>query len=355
MLYIQEQQAHIRRGIALNRLYFFVASPHTMSGLPTPSSTAVSKPGAWEVEWPTWLLWGVIWACWLALVSAGGELPGWVRAPLLVVLLAWYLSFQHELIHGHPTSNAAFNRLLGLPPLAIWYPFDIYKLDHLKHHEDTYLTVPGVDTESNYVTAEQAERMGAAALWLLRSQRTVLGRLLLGPAIVITSLAARAWRNLAAGNWRALQVWAVHIPLVALLLWLLGRYTTISPWQYCFGIAYPALGLVMLRSLYEHRPGALPAHRTVINESGPLWRLLFLNNNYHAVHHAHPELPWYRIPAAYAADPAGYHSRNGGFVVRGYGRLIRQYAWTPVDSPVLASSQQAPRRAPQPPAAAAGS
>lgn len=288
---------------------------------------------AWE--WPTWLLGGVIWGLWLLLVTHYAQWPHVLLTPALIVLLTWYTSFQHELTHGHPTRNATVNRCLGLPPLAIWYPFDLYKIDHLKHHEDAHLTVPGVDTESNYITPAQAQRMGAVALWLYKSQRTVLGRVGIGPAIVIVSLATKQWRSLRQGDVRSAKVWLTHLPLVAVLLWGLERWTALSAWHYCFGIAYPALGLAMLRSLYEHRPGALPAHRTVINEAGFFWRMLYLNNNYHAVHHAYPTLPWYRLPSAYAADRAGYQARNHGFVVPGYGSLIRRFAWTPVDSPVL--------------------
>jgi fatty acid desaturase len=264
---------------------------------------------------------------------------------LLILLVAWYMSFQHELTHGHPTRNAAVNRLVGLPPLAIWYPFDTYKTDHLKHHDDAHLTEPGVDTESNYITSEQAAHMGAIALWLYKSQRTVLGRWLIGPAIVIVSLLTRMVRTLIAGDWGALKVWAVHLPLVALLLWTLERYTALSAWHYCFGIAYPALGLAMLRSLYEHRPAALPAHRTVINQASAAWRLLYLNNNYHVVHHAYPQSPWYQIPALYAAEREAFHASNGGFVLPGYLHLVRHFAWKPVDHPVLTEPVQAPPRA----------
>jgi fatty acid desaturase len=263
---------------------------------------------------------------------------------MMVVLLSWYMSFQHELTHGHPTTNNTINRLLGLTPLAIWYPFDTYKVDHLKHHEDAYLTVPGVDTESNYITPEQAAGMGRLALWLYASQRTFLGRLVIGPAIVIVSLMTKTFRRVASGDFAALNVWAIHLPLVALLLWALEERTAISAWTYCFGMAYPALGVAMLRSLYEHRPGPSPAHRTVINHAGLFWRLLYLNNNYHAVHHAYPEMPWYRIPAAYAADREGYQARNGGFVVPGYLWLIRNFTWKLIDSPVLSDTQTAPKR-----------
>ncbi len=299
------------------------------------------------IEWPTWILWGLIWGAWLLLVGSYASLPSWLATPLLILLLAWYMSFQHELTHGHPTRSEALNRLIGLPPLAIWYPFDTYKADHLKHHDDAHLTEPGVDTESNYITPGQAAGMGAVALWIYKSQRTVLGRLLIGPAIVIVSLATRIARSLRAGHWEALTIWAVHLPLVALLLLGLERYTGLSAWHYCFGIAYPALGLAMLRSLYEHRPGMLPAHRTVINEASAPWRLLYLNNNYHVVHHAYPQLPWYQIPAVYASDRAAWQVGNGGFVLSGYLHLIRHFAWKPVDHPVLAAPATAPQRAPK--------
>ncbi len=306
-----------------------------------------------EIEWPTWLVGLAVWSSWFLLVGSYGSIPPWVSTGLLIVLLAWYMSFQHELTHGHPTRNETINRLVGLPPLSIWYPFDTYKADHLKHHDDAHLTEPGVDTESNYITPEQAAGMGTVALWLYKSQRTVLGRLLIGPAIVIVSLGTRIVRGMRAGDWAQFRVWAVHLPLVALLLWTMERYTSLSAWHYCFGMAYPALGVAMLRSLYEHRPGTLPAHRTVINEAAAPWRLLYLNNNYHVVHHAYPQLPWYQIPGRYAADRAAWKAGNGGFVLPGYVYLIRHFAWRTVDNPVLAAPATAPQRVPKPAHAAA--
>lgn len=315
-----------------------------MIAQPPASSNAPANAAPRSIEWPTWFLWVAIITLWVCIVALYANIPGRLGTPLMAVLLSWYMSFQHELTHGHPTRNDTINRLLGLAPLAIWYPFDTYKIDHLKHHEDAHLTVPGVDTESNYITPEQAAGMGPIALWIYSSQRTFLGRLMIGPAIVIVSLFTQTFRRVAGGDFAALKVWAVHLPMVALLLWALEEYTAVSAWTYCFGMAYPALGLAMLRSLYEHRPGPSPAHRTVINHAGFFWRLLYLNNNYHAVHHAYPQMPWYRIPAAYAADRQGYQLRNGGFVVPGYVWLIRNFAWKPVDSPVLPYNQSAPKR-----------
>ncbi|MFN6978595.1 MAG: fatty acid desaturase, partial [Gemmobacter sp.] len=52
----------------------------------------------------------------------------------------------------------------------------------------------------------------------------------------------------------------------------------------------------------------------------------FLNNNLHVVHHMHPNVPWYRLPALYAANRAHYRRRNDGYVYRSYAEVFRRYA-----------------------------
>ena len=76
----------------------------------------------------------------------------------------------------------------------------------------------------------------------------------------------------------------------------------------------------------------------VINEAGILWRTLYLNNNYHAVHHAHPGLAWYRIASRYRKDRAHYLEGNGGFLLPGYSWLFWNHLIAPIDSPILPQS-----------------
>ncbi|KMQ79947.1 Fatty acid desaturase [Candidatus Burkholderia pumila] len=104
---------------------------------------------------------------------------------------------------------------------------------------------------------------------------------------------------------------------------------------FVFGVGYPALASV--RSFQEHRVAPAARQRTVINEAGWLWRLLFLNNNFHAVHHDLPGMPWFSLGDVYAARRIGYRASNGGFVVRGYGGL-RHHAFACAVSPVHSSS-----------------
>jgi fatty acid desaturase len=261
-------------------------------------------------------------------------LPGWLTTLLLIVVTSWFMSLQHELLHGHPTRSRAVNRLLGLMPLSAWYPYDIYRDSHLAHHNDAQLTTPGIDPECNYVQHEAFTRMSGLRRALRWANRTVAGRLVVVPALAILDV----WPDIVTGPRRrgmaSVRTWLVHLALLLAMLWWVEHQSGIAPLYYLFAIAYPALGLAMLRSFYEHRPATLPAHRIVINDAAWPWRLLFLNNNYHSVHHDQPSLAWYHIPAAYHADRAGYLQRNGGFHLPGYGHVVWNYALKPVDSPV---------------------
>ncbi|UMX69730.1 fatty acid desaturase [Klebsiella pneumoniae] len=62
---------------------------------------------------------------------------------------------------------------------------------------------------------------------------------------------------------------------------------------------YPALALTKVRSFLEHRAADDPLARSVINEAGLPRRVLFLNLNYHAVHHDLRGVPWYALRQLY--------------------------------------------------------
>ncbi|WP_109481252.1 fatty acid desaturase [Paraburkholderia sp. C35] len=291
-----------------------------------------------RTEWPTWLLIALIYGGWCAVVLCvhAGVLSLWMATPLLIVLCTWHMSLQHELLHGHPTRSAFINRLLGSVPLAIWYPYTIYRDSHIAHHHDETLTVPGIDPESNYVTPEQwinATRV-QRAVWHMR--KDFIGRLLIGPPLSVATMLAGAFGEWRRGDRRYVSTWIIHALLVALLLAALDCFAGIPWWYYLLAVTWPALSLAMIRSLYEHRVAREPKHRTVINEAGLLMRLLYLNNNYHLVHHDLPHLPWYQLPRAYRMRREAYAAKNGGFVIHGgYWELLTRYALHETDFPVF--------------------
>ena len=306
-----------------------------------------------RTEWPTWLLIVLIYGGWLAVVLLvhAGHLSMLAATPLLIVLCAWHMSLQHELLHGHPTRSARINKLLGSIPLAIWYPYDIYRDTHFAHHRDENLTVPQVDPESNYVLPEQwinASRW-QRALWRMRKR--FVGRLIVGPPLSVVMMFVGTFAEWRRGDTRYLSTWIIHALLVTAVLVSLQLFAGIAWWYYLLAVTWPALSLAMIRSLYEHRVARDPKHRTVINEAGWLMRLLYLNNNYHLVHHDLPHLPWYQLPRVYRMRRDEYAAKNGGFVIRGgYWELLRRYAFRETDFPVhprligVLAQPQAPQR-----------
>jgi fatty acid desaturase len=59
---------------------------------------------------------------------------------------------------------------------------------------------------------------------------------------------------------------------------------------------YPSISFGLLRSFAEHRADSDIRRRTRVVEAGPFWSLIFLHNNLHVAHHAHPHAPWYLLP-----------------------------------------------------------
>jgi fatty acid desaturase len=107
----------------------------------------------------------------------------------------------------------------------------------------------------------------------------------------------------------------------------------IAPWLFAGVVGYGALAMGSVRSFHEHRAAAEHEHRSVINEAALPWRLLFLNNNYHIVHHDLPHVPWFALRSVYEASRQEYIERSGGFLVRGYGEWARHYAFAAVTHP----------------------
>jgi fatty acid desaturase len=284
-------------------------------------------------EWPTWLLTVAVYGGWLLALHLRLTLTLLPTTVLLVLCCVWFMSLQHEYLHGHPTRHAWFNKLLGYAPLAVWFPYTLYRETHLRHHLDDNLTYPGLDPESHYVDHAAWQRSGAAMRALYRARKTFWGRLAIGPLMAICGTLCSSAGKMLRGDLRELPMWFMHGMLLAAMLVAVERWSGIAWWYYLLFVAYPALSIAMVRSYFEHRAVEHCKHRIVINEAGLLMRLLFLNNNYHLVHHDLPHLPWHLIARVYRDDRAAYLERCNGFLLHGYLDLARQYGFTPIDEP----------------------
>ena len=275
-----------------------------------------------KIEWPTlalfigaYLLW--VWALfWLA----GGAL--WLAVPVAAVAIAFHGSLQHEAIHGHPTGWASVNTGLAWPPLTLVIPYLRFRDTHLDHHRDAYLTDPYDDPETHFLDPKAWEALPAPIKVVMNVNNTLAGRLLLGPAIGTFCFLRNDWRTCHADP-RVARGWMWHalslLPVIALV-----SLSAMPLWAYLLA-AYLGLSLLRIRTFLEHQAHEQARARSVIIEDrGPL-ALLFLNNNLHAVHHAHPSVAWYRLPSLYRAHAERFLDMNEGYRFAGYGEVFRRY------------------------------
>lgn len=283
---------------------------------------------------PTWLVAFALYGGWAALIWFHAALPWWVLMPVGTYLVAWHFSLQHEAIHSFLSAPKWLRWAVVMPPLGLWLPFPLYYAAHRKHHQNTHLTEPGVDTESVYW--KQADWAAASPLRraLLMANQTLAGRVLVGPLLRLEKLVVRETQRMASGDFAHLKHWLVHALLVAGLFAYISGVAGMPWWHYVLLIAWPAFGLGWVRSFIEHRYGERPGQRTAITESNLFWSLLFLNNNLHAVHHVFPKMRWYEIPRYWRANREKILAHNGNYYFRGYGEIARRWLLRPVFTPV---------------------
>lgn len=275
-----------------------------------------------RVEWPTVLLFILTYAAWGVAVFWLSEIALWPAICLAAVAIAFHSSLQHEAMHGHPTEWPWVNAALAWPPLTLVVPWARFRDTHLDHHRDAQLTDPFEDPETNFVSEPLWQRLPAPVRAVLNINNTMAGRLLLGPAIGTGWFLASEWRA-ARRDPRVAEGWIWHLPAAATVL----IAVTLAPmpfWAYALAV-YAALALLRIRTFLEHQAHeAVRARSVIIEDRGPL-ALLFLNNNLHAVHHAHPGLAWYQLPAFYRAHRERFLAMNEGYRFASYGEVFRAH------------------------------
>ena len=280
------------------------------------------------VEWPTVALAALTYGGW-----AGAGLWLWPVHPalaltLMTLLAALHASLVHEAVHGHPTRSPILNEAMVFWPLALVWPYRRFRALHLRHHRDEQqLTDALEDPESAFLTGEGYAATSAPMRAVLVANNTLAGRVVIGPVLAAAGLVAGDARRIAAGEPGVLRAWVLHAVGLAAVLAVVVLGFGIPLWLYAL-VGWTALGIICIRSFAEHRWAERPAERSIIVERTPL-AILFLNNNLHVVHHTHPSVPWYALPALYRARRAEWVALNGGYVVQGYGALLRAYAFRP--------------------------
>lgn len=280
-------------------------------------------------EWGTFFLILACYAAWLIVAFWLGGVSLWLAIPLMGLVAALHSSLTHEALHGHPFATRWINEALMALPLTLCIPYNRFRDLHLAHHLDSNLTDPYDDPESNYLEPGVWNSLPGWKRRILAVNNTLFGRIVLGPLIGQIAFVRDEWQGAKRGDRDILLAWALHIPGVIAVLWIVS----LSPmpiWAFVLS-AYVGLGLLKIRTFLEHRAHEKVRGRTVvIEDKGPL-AFLFLNNNLHVVHHMNPAAPWYRLPALYREGKERYLTVNESYVYRSYAEIFRLYFWRAKD------------------------
>lgn len=284
-------------------------------------ATSSNKIIKTRIEWPTLMLFVLTYGGWLLVSALHTQLPTTLTVVLLVFFVTLHSSLQHEVIHGHPTPWPMLNNAFAFPALGLAYAFRRYELLHLQHHRNWLITDPLEDSESYFFPRAHWLSFSSLVKRLLNFNNSLVGRLLIGPAIMLVRMLPSEYA-LAKTCTDTRNSWLWHLLSVALVvIWLVAVEFSIL--LYVIAVAYPALSVLMLRSYSEHLPEENIEYRSAIIKTNWFMQLLYLNNNYHRVHHDHPEVVWYHLPKLYRSQ----YQNHTIHVYNGYSELFKLYGF----------------------------
>jgi len=284
-------------------------------------ASILEKP---RIEWPT--VWVVI-LCYVCFALATTAIAS-VSLPIAVLLLSLtvtlHSSLQHEVIHGHPLPSQNMSAALVFPAIGLLIPYERFRDLHLAHHKDAHLTDPYDDPETQYLDPAVWNRLGTPLQTVLNWNASLLGRMFIGPFLSQFVFMRNDWRMIRAGSASVRRAWLLHVlGIVPVVLWLM-TVSSMPFWAYALS-AYLGMAILRIRTFLEHQAHEHAGGRTVIIEDrGPL-AFLFLNNNFHAVHHIKPGTAWYDLPKLYADNKENYLERNLGYSYPSYKTVMAQY------------------------------
>ena len=275
-------------------------------------------------EWPTLVLVAMCYTVFFGAAMWVNPINMPIASILMVLAVVLQSSLTHEMLHGHPFKSKIANAAMVFPAIGIFVPYLRFKDTHLAHHINEHLTDPYDDPETNYLDPAVWPTLSRSMQITLRINNTLLGRMILGPIISQSVFMMEDARAIIKGNRRVALGWALHIPAVLCVWVVLAGLSDVSMWQW-IGVAYLGMGILKIRTFLEHRAHQDVSGRTVIVEDRGALAFLFLNNNYHALHHAQPCIPWFDLPRIYAQRKAQVLRDNDGYHFANYRQIFAKY------------------------------
>lgn len=277
-----------------------------------------------HVQWPSFLVTILCYGLWAALTTLVAQWSFATAIILLPCVITLHSSLQHEVLHGHIFKAAIMRYLVAFPALGIFVPYERFRDTHLDHHVDTRLTDPYDDPESNFQDPVEWERKPFIIRTFYTLNNTLMGRMVFGPAISLMAFYKKDMKAIFDGETRIIRAYAMHgLGLWPVLLWL-QELSPLSITSYLIA-SYAGMSILKIRTYLEHRAHENANGRSVIIEDRGLLSLLFLNNNYHALHHEKPWLAWYKLPVEYRKFRDAVLTRNDHYIFKNYAQIFRKF------------------------------
>ena len=278
-----------------------------------------------SIEWPTLILTLCVYGAYA--FGAFVVLPVSLVLGMLIMVIAGVLhsSLTHEVLHGHPFKSAIANSLLVFPTLIIFIPYLRFKDTHLDHHRDERLTDPYDDPETNFMDPQVWDQLPKWRQSLHLFNNTLLGRMFLGAVLSQIAFVRADIRLILAGDRRVALGWLLHVPSLFVAYVMVVLVADVPVWLWVLA-SYLSMAILKIRTFLEHRVHDHPRGRSVVVEDRGLLSFLFLNNNFHSVHHAHPSVPWYALPRLFASKRDRFLAMNDGYYFGCYGEVMRKFA-----------------------------
>jgi fatty acid desaturase len=278
-----------------------------------------------SIEWPTLILTLCVYGAYA--FGAFVVLPMSLVLGMLIMVIVGILhsSLTHEVLHGHPFKSVFANALLVFPALIIFIPYLRFKDTHLDHHRDERLTDPYDDPETNFMDPQVWDQFPKWRQSLHLFNNTLLGRMLLGPVLSQIAFMRADIRLILVGDRRVALGWLLHVPSLFVAYVMVVIVAGVPVWVWVLA-SYLSMAILKIRTFLEHRVHDHPRGRSVVVEDRGLMSFLFLNNNFHSVHHAHPSVPWYALPRLFASKRDRFLAMNDGYHFGCYGEVMRKFA-----------------------------
>ena len=300
----------------------------------------VKSPAA--KQWPTLLMLAIVYTTFAALLSGLFSAYPLIAMFFLAIVLTLHSSLQHEIIHGHPFKSQWLNDSLVLMPIGVFVPYHRFRDTHLAHHVDTHLTDPYDDPETAYHDRSRWQAYSRSYKALLVFNTTLVGRMLVGPAIGMIAFYRDDLQFILKGNKQIFNVYVYHVAALAVLLPLLHLYSQVHLLHYLTA-CYLCMSLLKIRTYAEHKAHeSVPGRIAIVESRGPLgW--LFLFNNYHSVHHRFPRLAWFQLPGLFEKERDHWLQKNHNNHFESYGVIFKHFlfrAREPVVHPLWSADKR---------------